>query len=233
MGAVAENLRWLNEQIREAAVRAGQAPEQVVLVAVSKTMPAELIEEAHQAGQIDFGENRMQEAIKKIPGLRGSMRWHFIGHLQRNKARDAVELFDLIQSVDSLRLADEIDRQAERIGKVQDVLVQVNTTGEQQKSGCAVEDVEHLCLGIAGLKSVRLQGLMTIGPFVDERERIREAFRELKVIFDRLGGTEWGRERMRYLSMGMSGDFEIALEEGANMLRIGTAIFGSRPQRPL
>jgi len=233
MSAVAENLRWLNEKIQEAAVRAGQAPEKITLVAVSKTMPVESIEQAQQAGQIDFGENRMQEAKQKIPGARGSMRWHFIGHLQRNKARDAVELFDLIQSVDSLKLAEEIDRQARRIDKVQDILVQVNTTGEYQKSGCAVEDVEQLCRRITELKSVRLQGLMTIGPFVDDRERIREAFRTLKSIFNRLGGTEWGRERMRYLSMGMSGDFELALEEGANMLRIGTAVFGPRPQRPL
>jgi pyridoxal phosphate enzyme (YggS family) len=231
MGAVAENLRRLVGTIGAAAVRAGQNPDEITLVAVSKTMPVGTIREAREAGQIDFGENRVQEAKRKIPEFSGWIRWHLVGHLQTNKARDAVALFNLIQSVDSIKVAEEIDRQAARIGKIQDVLVQVNTTGESKKSGCRIEETEELCGRVARLDAVRLQGLMTIGPFVDDREPIRRAFRSLRTMYDRLGGTEWGRGRMKYLSMGMTDDFEIALDEGANMLRIGTAIFGPRPRQ--
>jgi len=228
MGTVAENLRRLTEKIQAAAVQAGRNPGEIILVAVSKTMPVESIREALEAGQIDFGENRIQEAKGKIPEFSRPVRWHLIGHLQTNKVREAVELFDLIQSVDSLKVAEQISRQAQLMGKVQDVLVQVNTTRERQKSGCAAGEVEELCVRITGLDAVRLQGLMTIGPFVEDTKRIREAFQSLRSIYDRFGGTDWGRERMKYLSMGMTGDYEIALNEGANMLRIGTAIFGPR-----
>jgi pyridoxal phosphate enzyme (YggS family) len=228
MGTVAENLRWLNERIYAAALRAGRSLEEIVLVAVSKTVPVEVILEALEAGQTDFGENRVQEARGKIPAVTHRARWHMVGHLQTNKAKDAVRLFDLIQSVASPKLAREISRQAEQIGKTQDVLVQVNTTGEVQKSGCGVEDVDRLAELVNELPALRLQGLMTIGPFVEDTERIRAAFRILRAAFDRLAGTDWGRSCMKYLSMGMTGDYEIALEEGANMLRIGTAIFGPR-----
>jgi len=225
---VAENLRRLKERIYTAAVNAERDPDKIVLVAVSKTMPVELIEEALEAGQTDFGESRLPEAKTKIPAIMAGVRWHMVGHLQTNKVKDAVKLFDLIQSMDSIKLAEQISRRAEGIEKVQDVLIQVNTTGEPQKSGCRIEEIDKLAEQVEQLPAVRLQGLMTIGPFVEDTRRIRAAFRLLKTQFDRLAGTDWGRERMKYLSMGMTGDFEIALEEGANMLRIGTAVFGPR-----
>ncbi len=228
MGTEAENLRRLKKRIHTAAVQAGQDPEKIVLVAVSKLVPAERIKAALVAGQTDFGENRLQEAKIKIPAVAAGARWHMVGHLQTNKVKDAVKLFDLIQSVDSVKLAEEISRRAKGMGKVQDVLVQVNTTAEQQKSGCRVEDVAELAALIEELPAIRLQGLMTIGPFVEDSKKIRAAFRLLKSQFDQFAGTDQGRNSMKYLSMGMSGDFEIALEEGANMLRIGTAIFGPR-----
>jgi pyridoxal phosphate enzyme (YggS family) len=148
--------------------------------------------------------------------------------LQTNKARDAVANFDLIQSVDSPRLAAELNRRAENIGKVQDILVQVNTSGEAQKSGCTPDEAEALVDQTMGLPSLRLQGLMTIGPFTDDRQRIRESFVQLRGLFERYRGMDQSRDRMTYLSMGMTGDFDLALEQGANMLRIGTAIFGPR-----
>lgn len=228
MDTVADNLRRLREKIAIAAVKAGRNPETIVLVAVSKTMPVQAIEAAIAAGQIDFGENRMQEAKVKIPKINPPAKWHMIGHLQTNKARDAVKVFDLIQSVDTVHLAREIDHRAERVGKVQDVLVQVNTTSEAQKSGCRIEDIDQLVDVIENLPAVNLQGLMTIGPLTDDVPEISSAFGLLKAEFDRLSATDRGRERMRYLSMGMSGDYDIALAEGANMLRIGTAIFGPR-----
>ncbi len=228
MDTVADNLRRVRGKIEMAAAKAGRDPEAIVLVAVSKTMPVQAIEEAIAAGQVDFGENRMQEAKTKIPGIASPARWHMVGHLQTNKARDAVELFDLIQSVDSVRLAEEIDRRAARFGKVQDILIQVNTTAEQQKSGCRAEDIDRLVKAIEKLPAVNLQGLMTIGPLTNDRKKIGTAFGLLKMEFDRLAENDQGRGWMKYLSMGMSGDYDIALAEGANMLRIGTAIFGRR-----
>lgn len=232
MGTVANNLRRLKQEIESAAARAGRYPQDLVLVAVSKKMPVEVISEAIQAGQFDFGENRIQEAKAKIPLVSNPVRWHMIGHLQRNKAKDAVRLFDLIQSVDSMALAREINHRAEELGKIQDILLQVNTSGEAQKSGCTVAELTGLAEGLEDLTSVRLQGLMTIGPLTANEKGIRASFRSLKTAFDQLAGTDRGADRMKYLSMGMSGDFAIALEEGANMLRIGTAIFGPRTEKP-
>ncbi len=229
MGTVAENLRRVNDQIAQAVREIGRDPDGITLVAVSKRMPVAAINEAVAAGHRVFGESRVVEAKGKIPQVAGTLEWHMIGHLQTNKVRDAVALFDLIHSVDSLRLAEEINRRAGQSGKVQNVLVQVNTTGETQKSGCAPEEVDTLVGQIAELSNVRVQGLMTIGPFVDDSAVIRRAFQLLRRAYERLRGTAEGRVHMKYLSMGMSGDFTLALAEGANMLRIGTAIFGPRP----
>ncbi len=228
MAAIADNLGQVVQRIKAVTKRLGRDPQSITLVAVSKTMPPELVQEALEAGQRDFGENRMQEAVEKIPQLPTSIRWHWIGHLQRNKAKEAVQHFDLIQSVDSERLAKELNRRAQRIDKVQNVLIQVNTTQETQKSGCRPGETQALAKEIAGLPSLHLQGLMTIGPFTDDQQAIRECFVLLRSTFDQLKEKDEFREHMTYLSMGMTADFELALEEGANMLRIGTAIFGLR-----
>jgi len=185
---------------------------------------------AATCGLTDFGENRVQEAKSKIPAVTApdSVRWHLIGHLQTNKAKEAVVLFDLIHSVDRLELAQAVDHRAGLIGKRQNILIQVNTTAEPQKSGCDPAALSELTGQIALLPNLRIRGLMTIGPFVDDRAPIERAFRLLRREYERLQDAGLGGGEMRYLSMGMTDDWRIALAEGANMLRIGRAIFGER-----
>lgn len=206
MSSIRENL----ERIR---ARLGQAQ----LIAVSKTVPPERIEEAVAAGQWLFGESKVQEAKAKIPVVSGRARWHMVGHLQSNKARDAVALFDLIHSVDSVSLATELNKWAERMGKTQAILLEVNVSGEASKFGFKPEDVEAALEQINALPRVEVRGLMTIPPAGKDA---RPFFRQLRQLRDRLGLAE--------LSMGMSHDYEVAVEEGATMVRIGTAIFGER-----
>ncbi|MBI3872530.1 MAG: YggS family pyridoxal phosphate-dependent enzyme [candidate division Zixibacteria bacterium] len=224
------NVRRFTDELRGEMARLGIAADSVTVVAVTKTVSPELIAAAADAGFTDFGENRVQEAKTKIAAIRTATpcRWHLIGQLQTNKAKDAVGLFDLIQSVDRLELARELDRHAARIGKRQDILIQMNSTAESQKSGCGPEALDDLAGQIAALPNLRIMGLMTIGPFIDDPAPIARAFRLLRAGFDRLTGTDLGGGQMRYCSMGMSNDWRIALAEGANMLRIGRAIFGER-----
>lgn len=212
-------LAALETRIAAACVRAGRARDEVKLVAVSKTFPAADVEHVIAAGITDVGENKVQEARDKKPSVVGSARWHLIGHLQSNKAKDAVRLFDVIQTVDSSELAEKIARAAESAGKRQELLLQVNIGREPQKSGVAPEDVAELVRRIGAIPSLRLSGLMAIPP-AGEPEEVRPYFRELRAMRDDLGLTE--------LSMGMTDDFEIAIEEGATILRVGRAIFGSR-----
>lgn len=202
-------------------------------MAVSKTQTAEIIREAMQAGLHVFGENKVQEAARKIAELeRGS--WRLIGHLQTNKVKLAVQLFDSIDSVDRLDLAEEIDRHAEAFGKTQNVLLQVNVAGESSKFGCTPESALALAEAINGLPRLSLRGLMTIAPYVDDPEKSRPHFARLRELRDRIE-TESGL-RLPVLSMGMSGDFQVAIEEGSTSVRIGTALFGARltlkQQRP-
>jgi pyridoxal phosphate enzyme (YggS family) len=209
----------LEARIAAARSRAGRAREDVRLVAVSKTFPATDVEHAIAAGMTDIGENKVQETRDKKPLVGGPARWHLIGHLQSNKAKDAVRLFDVIQAVDSIELAEKIARAAESAGKRQDVLLQVNIGRELQKSGAAPDSVPELARRIAALPGLRLGGLMAIPP-AGEAEAMRPYFRELRAMRDDLGLTE--------LSMGMTDDFEVAIEEGATIIRVGRAIFGSR-----
>ncbi|MCE1165649.1 MAG: YggS family pyridoxal phosphate-dependent enzyme [Bacteroidetes bacterium] len=200
--------------------------DELVLVAVSKTFPPEQIKEVHSLGQSVFGENKVQELREKYDVLKDeNINWHLVGHLQTNKVKYIAEFVSLIHSVDSIKLAEVINEQAEKHNRVIDVLVQVNTSGEDQKSGVEPEEAEQLCEEISLLKNVRLRGLMTIGMFTDDEEIIRSNFRILKNLFEAL------KEKHKdfvYLSMGMTSDYRIAIEEGANMLRIGSAIFGYR-----
>jgi len=213
------NVNALEVRIAAACARAGRARADVKLVAVTKTFPASDVDHAIAAGMTDVGENKVQEARDKKPSVTGSARWHLIGHLQSNKAKDAVRLFDVIQTIDSIELAERVARFAESGGKRQEVLVQVNAGEEEQKSGAEIADVPSLVRRIADLPSLHLSGLMAIPP-LGEAEDMRPYFRTLRSLRDDLG--------LRELSMGMTDDFEVAIEEGATMIRVGRAIFGAR-----
>jgi PLP dependent protein len=213
------NITALQARIDAACQRAGRKRSDVHLVAVTKTFPASDVGLAIEAGMTDVGENKVQEAREKKPGVAGAARWHLIGHLQSNKAKDAVSLFDVIQTIDSLAVAEKVGRAAEAAGKTQSVLLQVNIGRELQKSGVLPDDTAALAKNIAAVPSLRLAGLMAIPP-VGEAEATRSYFRELRAMRDDLG--------LEQLSMGMTDDFEVAIEEGATIVRVGRAIFGSR-----
>ena len=213
------SLESVLRRVNGACDRAGRRPETVVLVAVSKTFPAEDVSAAIAAGVKNVGENRVQEARDKRPGVAGAARWHLIGHLQSNKAKDAVRLFDVIQTVDSLSLAEKIARAASAEGKRQDVLIEVNVGAEPQKAGVAPPEVGALCREIQKIDALSLLGLMTIPP-LGEAEQMRPYFRQMCMLQKDTG--------LEHLSMGMTDDFEVAIEEGATIVRVGRAIFGSR-----
>jgi pyridoxal phosphate enzyme (YggS family) len=228
MFLIKDNLARIRERIEAAARRAGRDPSTVRLVAVSKTVGAEKIREAVEAGAQILGENYLQEAQKKIEILGARISWHFIGHLQKNKAKYAVRLFDLIHSVDSLALAEELNREAGKSGKVQEILLQADLSGERTKFGAAEGEILQMAEQISGLKNVAARGLMTMPPFSDDPEDSRPYFQKLRSLQSRLGGMKITGVSVDELSMGMSGDFEVAVEEGATLVRIGTAIFGPR-----
>ena len=214
--SVLDDFLAVERRIAGACARAGRKREEVTLVAVSKTKPAAMLDEAIAAGVTELGENRVQEARDKKPLVRGSARWHLIGHLQSNKAKDAVRLFDVIQTIDSMELAEKVARAASAARKVQDVLLEVNIGNELQKSGAAPAEVESLAAGVRKLDALHLRGLMAIPPAEDARRW----FRELRALRDAVGLPD--------LSMGMTDDFEMAIEEGATIIRVGRAIFGER-----
>ncbi len=213
------NVAAVEARIAAACTRAGRTREAVTLIAVTKTFPATDVEHALAAGITNVGENKVQEARDKKPAVSGEARWHLIGHLQSNKAKDAVRLFDVIQTVDSIDLASRIARIASEAGKLQDVMLQVNVGGEDQKSGAGLREATEIASAIRELPSLNLRGLMTIPP-LGEAEEMRPYFRELRTMRDDLG--------LEHLSMGMTDDFEVAIEEGATIIRVGRAIFGSR-----
>ena len=223
------NIEHIRDRIKAAAESCGRRPESVKLVAVSKTVPADRVKAAVAEGITILGENYIQEARDKIETLADlQVNWHFIGHLQRNKAKFAVQLFDLIHSVDSIRLAREIDKQAGKIAKHQDILIQVNTGKEATKSGIYEEDALTLVRETAQLENVRIKGLMTLPPYFNAPAKVRPYFQALRQLRDRIAEEGIRGIEMEALSMGMTGDFETAIEEGATMVRIGTAIFGER-----
>jgi len=226
---IQENLERVRQQIEAAANGCGRDPDAVQLVAVSKTVPVERVRQAIDAGVTVLGENYVQEARDKIEALSDcEVRWHFIGHLQSNKAKYAVALFDLIHSVDSVKLAAEIDKRAAKIGKKQPVLVQVNIAEEESKSGVSAEQSDALVKEISAFEHLEVRGLMTMPPFFNQPERVRPYFRTLRRLRDRIRKMAIPGIELNELSMGMTGDFQVAIEEGATLVRIGTAIFGER-----
>jgi len=224
-----DRIAEIQNRIAAAAEQAGRSPDDIRLVAVSKTKPVASVQKALTGGLNLFGENYIQEAREKVDALSGSgAQWHFIGHLQSNKAKYAVKLFDLIHSVDSPKLARELNKQAAKIDKVQPVLVQVNISAEATKSGTSSEETVDLVTAISDLPNLSLQGLMTMPPFFDDPDRARPYFQELRQLRDHIRSLTIPGVAMHELSMGMTGDFEAAIAEGATLVRIGTAIFGER-----
>jgi pyridoxal phosphate enzyme (YggS family) len=225
---LAANLETLRRRIRAACERAGRDPDSVTLLAVTKMQPPEVVQSASKLGLILFGENKVQEAKAKIPLCPGNLRWHMVGHLQSNKCRDAVELFKMIQSVDSLSLAQEINKRAEQAARTMPVLLEVNVAGEASKFGYRPEQLLAELKELNALPRIEIHGLMTVPPWSAEAEKARPHFRRLREIKAQCEQTLGAP--LPHLSMGMSGDFEIAVEEGATMVRIGTELFGPRPK---
>ncbi len=229
--SIAEHISKIEERIAQAVLRSGREPGSVRLVAVSKTKPAAAVAEAFSCGQRIFGENYVQELVGKHAELPGEISWHFIGNLQSNKVRQIAGLVDLIHSVDRLSLATEIDRQWGAIGKVCDVLIQVNISREATKGGATSEELLALVQEVARMPNLRVCGLMTMPPFFDDPEGARPYFRALRELAKELEAAAVPGVEMRELSMGMSGDFEAAIEEGATLVRVGSALFGEREYR--
>jgi pyridoxal phosphate enzyme (YggS family) len=221
-----QNLGSIQSRIRAACERAGRSPESVMLLAVTKTHPPEMIAHAARRGLRCFGENKVQEARAKIPQCPGNLRWHMIGHLQSNKCRDAVTLFEMIQSVDSFDLAQEINKRAEQVSKSMPILLEVNAMGEASKFGYKPEKLLAELPQINALQRLEVHGLMTVPPWAPNPERVRPVFRQLRAL--KMKCEEVIGAPLPHLSMGMSGDFEVAIEEGATIVRIGTALFGER-----
>jgi hypothetical protein len=228
MGTIKDNIDKIKRRMDEAAAAAGRGPDSVLLVAVTKTRTAEEINEAIEAGITDIGENKVQEIMDKFDAVK-PVRWHMIGHLQTNKVKYIIDKVSMIHSVDSFRLAEEIDRRAVQHHTEMDILVQVNAAQEESKFGIAAEETGKLIGDILeSCPNIRVRGLMCIAPFEDDPENVRVWFREVKELYDRYSRLAHPRLDFRYLSMGMSHDFEAAILEGSNLIRVGTAIFGER-----
>ena len=225
---VKENLAEVEKKVLAACERAGRNPDDVTLIAVSKTKPIEMIEEAIEYGKKEFGENKAQEMKQKYEALPKDIVWHFIGHLQTNKVKYVVGRASLIHSVDSLHLAEAIEKESAKKNVISDILIEVNVAGEESKFGLNTEETEELVRSISKLPHIRIKGLMTIAPFVDNPEDNRDIFRSLKELSVDIQSKNIDNVLMDILSMGMTGDYEVAIEEGASHVRVGTGIFGER-----
>lgn len=225
---IKEHLTEVKERIEQACIRSGRNPGEVTLIAVSKTKPVPMLEEAYAAGARDFGENKVQEIAAKKPELPEDIRWHMIGHLQRNKVGQVLGKAVLIHSVDSLRLARQIETDAAKAGLDVDILLEVNVAREESKYGFMLEEVEDAIMTIKDFPHVHIKGLMTIAPFVENPEENRGIFKKLFEFAVDIDKKNIDNVTMGVLSMGMTGDYEVAIEEGATMVRVGTGIFGSR-----
>ena len=225
---VKEQLREVQKNIEQACIRAGRKPEEVTLIAVSKTKPVPMLEEAYEGGARDFGENKVQEIMDKYEKVK-PVRWHLIGHLQTNKVKYIIDKVAMIHSVDSLHLAKEIDKRARQHGLVMDILIQVNSAMEESKFGITTEETGKMIDDILReCPNIRIRGLMCIAPFEDNPDDARVYFAEVKKLYDEYAKVHHPNLDFKYLSMGMSNDFEVAVEEGSNLIRVGTSIFGAR-----
>lgn len=225
---VTENLKIVEEKITNACARANRERKEVTLIAVSKTKPVEMIEEAMESDIDVFGENKVQELVKKQEILPKHLKWHMIGHLQRNKVKQLVGKVERIHSVDSLRLAEQIQNDYEKQGEIADILIEVNIAREDTKFGLMPEETEEVIRQIAVFPNIRVTGLMTIAPFVENPEENRQHFRNLRKLLVDINAKNIDNINMHELSMGMTGDYEVAIEEGATFVRVGTGIFGNR-----
>jgi len=225
---IRERLVRVREQISRAAERAGRRAEDITLIAVSKTFDSATVQQAVDAGARDLGENRVQEAASKVAIVKGNVRWHLIGHLQSNKARQAIEAFDVIHTIDSVELAERLDRIAGETGRGPAVLIQVDLAHEATKSGADESELPAIIEALDSARYLEFRGLMTLPPFFDSSEQTRPYFRRLREILEGLNRVREPGQKLTELSMGMSHDFDVAIEEGATMVRVGTAIFGSR-----
>lgn len=228
---ITENINQVRENIKKACQRSGRDPQEVTLITVSKTKPVSMLEEAYQAGSRDFGENKVQELMDKYPKLPSDIRWHMIGHLQRNKVKYIIGKAALIHSVDSLRLAEEISNQAGKKNVQAEILVEVNVAQEESKFGISQEETMQLVEDISRLPHILVKGLMTIAPFVANPEDNRNYFRQIRKLSVDINRKNIDNVNMSVLSMGMTGDYMVAIEEGATMVRVGTGIFGERDYR--
>ncbi|GAW92586.1 YggS family pyridoxal phosphate-dependent enzyme [Calderihabitans maritimus] len=228
MNQISRNLQEVLENIRQSALKANRNPEDITLVAVTKTVGIAEIETAIQCGVTDIGENRAQEAVRKYEVIGDRVRWHFIGRLQTNKVKYIIDKVHLIHSLDRRSLAEELNKRAEALGRPVQVLVQVNVSGEETKSGLPVQQVIPFLRQMNDFPYVKVKGLMTMAPYVVDAEEVRWVFRRLRELFEEIKGSNIPGISMDYLSMGMTNDYRVAVEEGANMVRIGSAIFGSR-----
>ena len=225
---IKENIQEIEKNIQQACIRANRKREEVTLIVVTKTQPNSLIMEAYDAGVRHFGENRVQEFVTKYDLLPGDASWHMIGHLQRNKVKDVVGKVKLIQSVDSLRLAETIEKECVKKNIDVDILVEVNVAEEESKFGIGLDEVESFVKQLSKFNHIHVKGLMTIAPFVDNPETNREVFARLKKISVDIERQNIDNVTMRVLSMGMTNDYQVAIEEGSTMIRVGTAVFGVR-----
>lgn len=222
------NIDDVKDDIRSVCERLSMDASEVTLIGVTKTYEPEIINASIDYGITDIAENKVQEILRKFDEVKKGVRWHLIGHLQTNKVKYIIDKVDLIHSVDSVRLAEEIHKRAKQIGKIQDILIQINIADEEQKFGIKPSELDGLLEGISSLDHVRVCGLMNIAPFVDDPETLRGDFKQMHDLFNRLQHCAYANVNAKFLSMGMSGDYPVALEEGANMIRIGTKLYGQR-----
>lgn len=228
-----ENLMEVEENVRKACEKAGRDRSEVTLIAVSKTKPVEMLQEIYDAGTRDFGENKVQEMVEKYDELPQDIKWHMIGHLQRNKVKYIIDKACLIHSVDSYRLAEEINIQAKKKNVIMPILIEVNIAKEDSKFGVYEDEVMQLVEEIAGLENIRIKGLMTIAPYVEDSEENRQFFHNIKQLSIDISEKNIDNVSMEILSMGMTGDYMVAIEEGSTMVRVGTGIFGERNYKNL
>lgn len=226
--SIAENLKEVQRDINEVCKKCGRNPSEVTLIAVSKTKPVEDLKEAYDAGARDFGENKVQELTAKMPNLPSDIRWHMIGHLQRNKVKYIAGEVELIHSVDSFRLAEEINIQAKRKKIIIPALIEINIGDEESKFGVRPDEAKELCKEISELDSIHIEGLMTVAPAADDPEDVRRYFRKMHELFLDIKSENIDNVEMKILSMGMTNDYKVAIEEGSTMVRVGTGIFGAR-----